>query len=69
MKKFDLSRVSPPVLSIALSLAVNFAVVDPIATEGMKAIAALEHSQSDAHSLLAQAHRACAANAAHSGAC
>jgi hypothetical protein len=64
VKKSDLSRVSLPALSIALSLAMSFTVMDVIAAQGMKAVAALENSQPVAHPLLAQAHRVRVANAA-----
>ena len=45
MKKFDLSRVAPLALSVALSLALSMAVVDAISAQGMQAVAALEGSQ------------------------
>jgi hypothetical protein len=64
VKKLDLSRVSLPALSIALSLALSFTVVDVIAAQGMKAVAALENSQPFAYPLQAQAHLERVANAA-----
>lgn len=65
MKKFDLSRVAPLALSLALSLTLCFAVVDSIAALGMQAIAALEGSQHVAQPVLAQVQQAPIANAAH----
>jgi hypothetical protein len=45
MKKFDMSRVAPFALSVALSLALSFTAVDAIAALGMKAVASLGGSQ------------------------
>jgi hypothetical protein len=64
VKKLDLSRVSLPALSIALSLALSFSVADQIVAQGMKAIAAMENSQSGTHPLQAQAHLGRVANTA-----
>jgi hypothetical protein len=54
MKKFDMSRVAPLALSVALSLAVSFTAVDAIAALGMKAAASLGGSQPVGQPLLAR---------------
>jgi hypothetical protein len=65
MKKFDLVRVAPLALSVALSLALSLTAVNTIAALGMKSIAAAEEvPQHDARPLLAQANRTRVAGAA-----
>jgi hypothetical protein len=54
MKKFDMSRVAPLALSVALSLAVSFTVVDAIAALGMKAVASMGGLQPLGQPLLAR---------------
>jgi hypothetical protein len=68
MKEFDLSRVAIA-LSVALSLTLSFVVVDVIAAEGMKAVAALKSSRPVTQPLHAQSHRAAVRNAASARVC